>query len=206
MKVIVFGATGPTGALAVDEALARGHEVTAFARRALERSHPRLTVRQGDATDPRAVQDAIRGHEAVLSALGAPPRDGSGVRERGTRCQLGAMKAVGVRRLVSLSSLGVGDSHTTLPWYMAWLLVPLYLRRVFADHERQEALIAQSDVDWTVVRPPALTDDEPAAAVRHGTDLRAPMSMSIARANVARFMVDQLENPSYVRSFAWVTS
>jgi len=112
MNVIVFGATGRTGKLVVQEALARGHQITAFARnpQALESARPNLLIVQGDILDSGSVARAVAGQAAVLCALGAPAhRPGTAVSE-GTRNIVAAMKSSGVRRLVCLSAAGVvGD-------------------------------------------------------------------------------------------------
>src|SRR5574337_617106 len=138
MKVIVFGATGPTGRRAVDEALAKGYEVTAFVRdpSKLETKHERLKVVQGDALDPASVERALAGQQAVLVCLGARNRSGKGTPPRdidfvATRNILAGMKKHGVKRLVCMTSVGVGDSKqvkSVSNWIFTKVLVPLFPR------------------------------------------------------------------------------
>ncbi len=202
MELIVFGPTGPTGRLLVQEALDQGHAVTAFARRPerLELSHPLLRVVQGDVTSAAEVAAAVPGHGAVLVALGAPPRRSSTVRAVGTAHVVAAMQAGGPRRLVVLSSLGVGDSSAVrLPALLRWVIVPLVLKKPFEDHEEQERVVRTSGLDWTIVRPGSMKDRPASGSFRHG-DLSAETGLrcSVARADVAAFVLDQLRQDTYV--------
>lgn len=201
MKAIaVFGATGGTGQQIVAQAQARGYSVTALAR-APEKLAPsaRLTVHQGDALDASAVRAVVTGQDAVSCALGAGARH-STLRFEGTRNIVAAMKAEGVRRLVIVSSLGVGESRGNLPFLVRAVLVPLFLRHAFADHERQEACVRESGLEWTIVRPAALTDGPRTSRYRHGF---APDDRSvrgkISRADVADFVLTCLESGDDVR-------
>lgn len=202
LNLIVFGATGTTGRLIVERALWMGHRVTAFVRTPskVELRHERLTIVQGDATDADAVSAAMEGQDAVLSALGTGAFDKSRLRARATEVQLRAMRAQGVRRLVSMSCLGVGDSYEPLPFVLKYLIFPFYLRRALADHEEQEALIRGSELDWTIVRPPHLTDEGPRGDFVHGfADEFGDLTMTVSRTDVADFMLSQLSHESYLR-------
>ncbi len=206
-NLLVFGATGGTGLQLVTQALARGHRVTAFVRdparldpARLDPGQDRLTVQVGDVLDLDAVRAAIPGHDAVLSCIGAPPSSKAGIRGRGTAVILAAMADTGVRRLVSQSTHGIGASAASLPWVMRWLVVPLYLSRVFADHQVQEAHIQASDLDWTIVKPPHLTDGPRSNQPLDATlDPAADIVMKVSRADVAAFMLDQVDDRRYLR-------
>ena len=187
MKLIVFGATGGTGQHLVKQALAQGHMVTAFVRNPAKFgvSHPGLRIVQGDVLDAASVEQAVSGHDAVLAALGAPARDTNKVRSEGTRNIISAMEKTGVRRLVCQTSLGYGDSIQVLdrtPFYFRHIIVPFFLRRVFADHALQEDVIKQSSVDWIIVRPGNLTDGERTGRYRHGFQRPTRRSPSAYRA------------------------
>lgn len=159
MKLLIFGSTGGTGRQLVEQALEQGHTVTAFARSPakLDIHHPNLKVVQGDVTDFASVEKAVQGQEAVVSAIGAGEKRTT-LRTDGTRQIIRAMEKVGIRRFISLSTLGIGDSQDLLPLHYKYFLVPLLLRHAFADHERQENYIKQSRLDWIIVRPAALTN------------------------------------------------
>jgi uncharacterized protein YbjT (DUF2867 family) len=160
MKLLVFGATGGTGRELVKQALAHGCEVTAFVRdpaKLGDITHASLHVARGDVLDPALVEKAVPGHDAVLCSIGAGA-ERTTVRENGTRNIVEAMEKVGVRRLICQSSLGVGDSRTNVGFFTKYVIVPVFLRHAFADHERQEAVVKQSALVWTIVRPPHLKD------------------------------------------------
>jgi len=200
MRLIIFGATGTIGRHLVDEALSRNHRVTAFARQpsALELDHQDLTRRAGDVLDRGAVADAVQGHDAVLVALGAGRK--GGIRSVGTRNIIDAMERHGVRRLVCLSTLGAGDSRALLNFFWKRIMFGLLLRDAFADHESQEALIGQSDLDWIIVRPAAFTGGPATGAYRHGFPATEPnLKLKIPRADVADFMLRQLTDDTYLR-------
>lgn len=201
-RIVLFGATGATGRLVLDRALAAGHSVTACVRdpARLPLEHPRLTVRATDALDADAVARAIEGHDVVISTLGAPPRSRALVRTRSHVNIVRGMRAHGVERLISMSSMGIAESFVAMPWSMKWLVEPLYLGRAFRDHEGQEAAIASSEMDWTIVRPPHLTDAPATGSVQHGFPNEGrPPSMAISRADVAGFLLDQVDSGRYSR-------
>jgi putative NADH-flavin reductase len=209
MRLTVFGATGGTGRLLVQQALDAGHDVTAFVRDAarLGLEHERLGVVVGDVMDPAAVEDAVRDRDAVLCAIGAPASDRSRVRTRGTGVIIDAMERAGARRLVCLSSFGVGDSRARLPLHLRYLIVPLFLRHAFADHETQEARVRESDLDWTIVRPPHLKDGPHTGAYRHGFDaVPREVRLVITRADVADLMLRVAADGSHVREAVAVSS
>ena len=202
VQIAVFGATGGTGSLVLQQALDAGHHVSALVRTPakLTVSHPNLVVVQGSVFDRNAVEQTVRGADAVICALGAPPRSKERLRERGTQVVVDAMVAAGVRRLVVQSSHGIAETSSELPWLMRWVIVPFYLKGVFADHERQEDVVRASDLGWTIVRAPHLSDGPPAAEVAYGPSYDpARMTMSIARTDVARLMLEVASDPSHVR-------
>ena len=205
MNLLIFGATGGTGRQLVEQALAQDHTVTAFVRTPakLALHHTKLRVVPGDVLDAAAVQAVMVGQEAVLSALGAPAGHKVPVRSEGTRHILHAMEQAGVRRFVAVTTLGMGDSQAALPFSYKYLIVPLFLRSVFADSERQEAFIRQSAVEWTIARPATLTNGPRTGQYRHGFPATAKgLKIKISRADVAEFMLRQLHDATYLRQAA----
>jgi uncharacterized protein YbjT (DUF2867 family) len=182
MRVLVVGATGGSGRAAVDALVADGHEVTAFARGAGTALGGRAGVRavDGDVQVAADVERAVRGQDAVVVTLGisehplrvrllGSARTALDVRSRGTRTVVAAMRTHGVRRLVVQSSYGVGETRARLP-LSSRLVFALLLRPQIADHERQEAVVRDSGLDWVLAQPVYLTDgDEPAACSTDGT-------------------------------------
>ncbi len=198
MLLSVFGATGPSGRLIVERALEEGHSVRAFARDPgrLGLEHPRLEVVVGDVLDQRAVEAAIAGSGAVIGCLGMRRGSSKTIVADGTRRILAAMQAHGVRRFIGLSAYGAGETRDGSAYSrVTWLL----LRPNLEDKERYETLVRATDLDWTLVRPPKLTDDPATGRYRAGTDLRMKLTSKISRADLAAFIVDQLDDPAYLR-------
>src|SRR5262245_34694808 len=202
MKVVIFGSTGGIGRQLVEQALAQGHAVTAVARSPaqLEIKHANLQVVQGDVMNVASVDQAVQGQEAVVLALGTPAITKNTVRSEGTRNIVRAMEKVGVRRLVCLSSLGIGDSRDMLPFHYKYILVPFLLRQGFSEHELQEEFVKQSRTDWIIVRPGAFTNGRRTGLYRHGFAITdKTIKAKISRADVADFMLKQLNNDTYIR-------
>ncbi|MEM7223164.1 MAG: SDR family oxidoreductase [Pseudomonadota bacterium] len=202
MKLVIFGATGQVGRHLVAQALALGHEVTAFVRDPdkLGRSDPRLRAAQGDVLDPEAVARAVQGQDAVLNALGMPLMNQQEVRARGTRNIVGAMVRKGVGRIVCLSALGTGESRALLPVRYRWFLAPIFMRWLYADHEQQERTVKSSPLDWVIVRPGNFVKGPPRGRYCHGDGaIGAKLSLKIAPADVAQFMLAQLNDDGYLR-------
>jgi putative NADH-flavin reductase len=200
MKVVIFGATGSVGRLMVAQALEEGHTVTAFARDPAKLciTHPNLRVIQGDAMDPAAVEQAVRGQDAVVCALGAGAK--GTIRSEGTRNIVRAMERAGVQRLVCQSSLGVGDSRENLNFFWKYVMFGMLLREAYADHVGQESQVMRSALDWTIVRPGAFTDGPRTGKYRHGFAAGdKAITHKVSRADVADFMLKQLNDRGYLR-------
>ena len=201
-RLLIVGATGGTGRELVAQALERGHEVTAFARdpAALKIEHPRLRVARGDVLDFASVEAAVRGQEAVLSALGHrryfPPTH---ILSEGTRNLVRAMETHGTRRFVCETSLGVGDSAGRMGLLFTLFVIPLVLPFYYWDKVRQERVIADSRLDWVIVRPGALGNGRPRGVRRHGPGVGSFFwTPGIPRADVAAFMLDQVADDGYL--------
>lgn len=202
MRVLVIGATGGTGRELVQQALALGHQVTAFVRDPanLQIEHANLRVAQGDVLDYATVESAMRGQDAVLSALGhlkfyRPTR----IQSDGMRNILRAMQSCDVSRLVCETALGLGDSVGRLGLPYLLLLVPLVLPFYFWDKVRQEDLIRASDRDWIIVRPGVLTNKPGRGNYQHGAKAGSYLLPGLVpRADVAHFMLKQLKDDDYL--------
>jgi len=199
MKVLIFGATGTVGRELVAQGLEMGHTVTAFTRdpSKLAISHASLEIIEGDVMDSAAVDRAMASHDAVLIALGAGSK--GQVRSTGTRNIIQAMQKSGTRRLVCLSTLGVGDSRGNLNFLWEYVMFGMLLRAAFADHVSQEDHVIRSGLDWTIVRPAAYTDGERTGDYRHGFPATEEgLKLKISRADVADFVLTQLADDSYI--------
>ncbi|MEN7550219.1 SDR family oxidoreductase [Rapidithrix thailandica] len=200
MKLIIFGSTGSIGLQLVEQALLQEYEVTAFLRNPSKLSieHPKLKTFQGDVLDFSTVKRAISGQEAVFCALGAG-RKGK-IRSEGTRNIIRAMEQLEVQRLICQTTLGAGDSWANLNFFWKHIMFGMFLKEAFADHEIQEKYIRQSQLDWTIVRPAAFTDGDRTGKYEHGFGTKAKgLTLKISRADVADFMLKQLDGNQYLK-------
>lgn len=202
MKVIIFGATGTIGRLVVEQSLAAGHQVTAFARNPqnLDLQHQSLTRHAGDASNAADVADAIKGHETVIITLGSGMSRKSRIRSLGTANIIAGMKQHGIDRLICQSTLGAHESWENLNFFWKRIMFGALLAPVFKDHERQEALVRDSGLDWTIVRPSAFTQDPATGKFKtaFGPEERQ-LTLKISRADVAAFIKDQIVGSEFNR-------
>ncbi len=202
MKILVVGASRGIGLHLIVQGLSAGHVVTAFARHPehIVSSHDRLLKLKGNILDPEAVERAVAGQDAVVCTLGKktpwePPPD---LFSRGTAGLLGAMNAAGVRRIVCVTGVGAGDSRGHGGFLYDRLWRPYMLKAMYDDKERQEALVAASGLDWTIVRPGFLTNGPLTGDYRALTDLTDVVAGSISRADVAHFILQELAGGRYL--------
>ena len=202
MNALVFGASGGTGRELVKQALTQGHSVTAFVRdpTKFEIKQANLKVVQGDVANYESVARALQNQDATICALGSSTplrRDPTLI--DGVRHIIKAMEQAGVQRLIYLSFLGVRDGRNQLSFLGKYIVAPLVLRNVVADHEVKERLIKQSRLKWTIVRPPRLTNGCRTGAYRSGERIAANSIIpTISRADVADFMLKQLTDDTYL--------
>ncbi len=200
-KVLVLGATGGTGRLIVAQSLARGYDMKALVRSpGKAKSLPGAKLMVGDARDPKVLREALRGRDAVVSALGTPasPFREVTLLSEVTRTLVGAMRDEGVARLVAVTGIGAGDSRGHCGFTFDRLILPLLLRHVYADKDRQEDIVRQSGLDWVLVRPAVLSNKPGRGAVRALVDLAGFHGGSVAREDVARFVLDQVETDDWI--------
>jgi putative NADH-flavin reductase len=201
MNITIFGASGSTGSVLVQQSLAEGHMVTAFVRTPgkIAITHENLKVLQGDVKDYASVERAVKGQDAVLSALGvAKPLKSDPVVVDGVKNIIEAMQENVVRRLVYLSFVGVGDSRKDSGFVIRHVIARIVHNEI-ADHELKEQLIRSSRLDWTIVRPPKLTNGPRTGVYRTGETLRARSFLPMmARADVADFMLGLLTDGSAI--------
>lgn len=197
MKVVVFGAGGKTGSLVVERALAEGHTVTVFMHDGAAPERPGVRVAKGDAGDAAAVRSALAGQDAVIDAIGGKtPYKDTELEWTAARNIVNGMQAEGVRRLIVVSMMGLGESREQAPFWYEHLLMPTFLRGSIKDKKAMEAEVGASGVEFVIVRPPLLTDD---AATGSITVLeRGEAGHKVTRADLAQFMVGQLASDAYV--------
>ncbi len=201
-NILVLGATGRTGRHVVSQALAAGHNVTALVRdaRHMPVTSDRLQVVQGDVIDEGpTLSDVVLGQDAVISALGrgqsfAP----HALFERSTPLVVHAMRRHRVTRLIHTSAFGVGATYPQLP-LLPRLFVRTLLRHIYRDKALGEECIHGCDLDWTIVYPAGLTDGPQTGRFRSGEQLALRGLPTISRADVAAFLLAQIEDRTYIR-------
>lgn len=201
MRILVVGATGPTGLEILKQGQKLGHEITAVVR------HPEKTeltdavrVLKGDVTDIASLEKAVTNQDAVLCSLGSKlSRKPTTLLSGGTRNLVKAMQNAGVARLLCITGIGAGDSKGHGGFLYDRLVEPLLLHEIYLDKTRQEEVVRESDLDWTLVRPAQLTNGVATGKVRIYTDLNGITVDKISRADVAAFLLARVGDESTFR-------
>ena len=200
-RLLVLGASGPTGRHLVSQALARGHTVTALARRAgaLELDRPDLRFVACDVTQDQAtLAQALEGQDAVISALGRGLSFRSQhLQARAARVLVPLLERLGPKRFVYLSAFGVGEMGREAPW-LPWLFIHTMLVGIYRDKAIAESLLRASRLDWTIVSPVQLTDRLATSRYRVGEHLPLRGAPSVARADVAEAILNCLADPATI--------
>jgi putative NADH-flavin reductase len=201
MKLVVLGATGGTGLEVVRQAIGRGHSVTVLVR-SPDRLRPfrdRINVEQGDLLNPAELERVIRGHDAVLSGFGprVPVSEADAqLLQQFAVALASAMVRAGVQRAV-VESVAFLFKNSILP--PAYLLGRLLFPRTVADASAMERVFEESGLDWTMVRPPELTDKPYTGRYRVREGYLPTFGFKISRADVADFIIKAVENRSSIR-------
>ncbi|HWN99087.1 MAG TPA: SDR family oxidoreductase [Blastocatellia bacterium] len=217
MKLTIFAATGGIGIRILEQAVTAGYEVTAVVRDPSKlgerRAGLRVVTADLSAPDPHTIESAIAGADAVLSGLGASSIGEAGIAAQGTRAIVDGMNATNTRRIVVVSAAPVA----TVPspgrpnpprhdpgegFFMRYLLSPfikVVLRKVYTDHALMEDLLRESNLDWTIFRPPRLTDKPLTGRYRTALGQNLRGGFLISRADVAHAMLASLNQPETIR-------
>ncbi|TKA08070.1 NAD(P)-dependent oxidoreductase [Actinacidiphila oryziradicis] len=211
MKLLIFGATGGTGAHLLTQALDAGHNVTVIARdpgKVVPKEHSSLTVLGGDALAPGTWQSAVAGHDAVLSCLGSTDRKHpTTVYSQGTANIVKAMREHTVRRLVCLSSAGL-EIPPGIPLsqrLVTKLVVQRLYRHGYADMAEMERVVTSSDTHWTIIRPPMLTDGPLTRRYRTAENAHVSHPTSLPRADLAHYMLTHTDDPHTWKAIVEIT-
>jgi putative NADH-flavin reductase len=204
MRLVIFGSTGPTGRELVSQALHKGHDVTAVARdpAAVDATPARLQVVRADVLDRSSFDGVLSGVDAVLSAIGTHGRQPTAVYSMGTSNIRDGMHQAGVRRFVGISALPVA-SRTELGPAERWIVVPLlsmFFGEMYSDMTRMEQVLRDSDLDFTIMRPPQLTNEQATGRYRTAINQRLPRARKISRADLAAEMLQVIPDRDTVRA------
>jgi putative NADH-flavin reductase len=204
MKLTLLGVTGSTGEALLEQALVHGHDITAVARTPAKvtASAPNLKVVAGDVMAAETLVAPFAGGEAIVCCVGvASPmqaRKGTTVYSAGTRNIVDAMHKAGARRLITVSSAGVAPRKGA-PIVYKLIVKPYFLEPSYRDMRLMEAFLRSSNVDWTIVRPPYLTDGGLRTDYRLQADQNFDDDKALPRSSLAHFLLAEAEAPQFVR-------
>ena len=200
MRLTILGATGGIGRLLLPLALEQGHEVTAFARapEKITRNGGRLRILGGDLYNASQMADAIRGSDAVLSAFGPTTLRPTHLRRDFGRTLVQALRLAGVSRFIHVSSAFCFQGEGGL---LYTIMTNTLFRNVTNDHRDGDNEMARPDLEWTILRPPRLLDSPATGKLRIVAGHLPPKALTISRADVAAFMLQEAVNPHYVHQF-----
>lgn len=203
MKIVIFGATGGTGKQLVEQALAAGHHVVAYARNPskLNINHEQLKVIQGELADESLIESAVTGADAVISVLGLRGGSKNKPITQGIQNIITAMKKQNVRRLVITSTLSAKDPNDPLNFKTKTLvnLVKLTMHDAYEDIVSTAETVRNSELDWTIVRLTMLNNNPKSGKVKAGYVGKGEVGTWISRADVADFLLKQVEDTEYLR-------
>ena len=201
MRVVVLGPAGQLGREVVCALLARGHTVRAAVRRRPEPALPaQIDIRIADARNKSEISVAIRGFDAVVNVIGGGTLRPNEVASSTSAVAVPAAEDAGVRRYIAISA-----GMVALDWPLfKYVLRPLIFRHILAEHRRVEEIVRASALDWTIVRPSALTN-QPARGYEASLEL-LPRAFMTTRADVAEFIGDELDRNKYVRRAVFMAS
>jgi putative NADH-flavin reductase len=208
LRLLVFGATGRTGRHVVNIALEKGCMVTAVARNpgALQIMHPSLTIIKGDVLQPATFASHITGKDAVISCTGTGSTKPTTVYSQGVQNILTAMHVAGVNRIMCISAdaVVINPKLPLIYKFFAKYILQKILKNPFADLLLMEKILERSNTNWTVVRPPQLTNKPLTGKYRYAINGYMKRSLRTSRANVAHFFVNNILNEETFKAFAEV--
>lgn len=206
MRLFVLGASGGVGSSLLQQAVSRGHHVTAQTRDARKITQmAAVQVVAGSPTDKAFLQQNIAGHDAVVLCIGVDSIGKTTLFSAATEAVIAAMQATGVKRLVAVTGIGAGNTRGHGGWLYNLIIFPLFTRNRYADKDRQETMIERSDLDWTIVRPAPFTTRATSEPLQVHTDIPPELQLSsITRPEVATFILDCLETGSFIRQKPFV--
>ena len=206
-NLIIIGANGGIGRQAVDQALSAGHQVTALVRNPakLPLTHPNLKIVRADITQPLSFLNLFTGHDMIISAIGVsggfsdPPTT---LYSQGALNILREMKQSGIRRAFFISASAV-ETNPLLPFFVrlaSKYIIQKLLANMYTDLRLMEKLVKESELDWTIVRPPRLTDSKLTGKYRIAVNRFLKNGLKISRADTAHFMLSHIKSEDTIRS------
>jgi uncharacterized protein YbjT (DUF2867 family) len=215
MKILLLGATGRTGKLVIEEAIRRGHQISAIARDPEKLKDYQIDITQGTPYDFETVENALSGCEAVINTLNisrksdnpwaglVSPKD---LISKSATNAVTAMKKAGITRFIALSTIGAGSSWRTTPAILKFIVSISNLKYAFGDHGKQEEILQNSSIEYTICRSPMLSTEintKGAVAVKEGEN---PPKMVLSRNSAAEFFIKIIENKEHIREIVTLSN
>ena len=202
MKILLLGATGRTGKLALTYALGKGYKVNCLVRdQSKLQEHEKLSVLQGIPTNPADLEKAMEGCKSIINILNisrkndfpwSPLRTPRTLLSDTTRQLIDLAKANSISRVVSCSAWGVGDSRAEIPVWFRWMIDNSNIGKAYHDHEKQEELLKTSELDFTIVRPSGLINTKRPMKIQESYSGTPKPTLTISRMANAQFLVDSI--------------
>ncbi len=209
MNILIIGGTGKTGKELIKQGLEQGYSITALMRipKKVKNNHPNLTIKKGNVLKPKSFGDTFKGQDAVLSALGHKRFIiKTTILSEGTRNIIAEMQRQKIKRFICITSLGINESRFKLGLYYTLFTIPFILFFYFLDKSKQEKIIKQSNLDWTIVRPAQLTNGKKRTEYKHGEKVgNYILTKMVSRADVAHFMINQINDKTYLHKTPGLT-
>ena len=205
MNILILGISGRTGKILSAMAVKNNHEVTGIVRNKNKGTVPGVKYVEGSPADGQLLDKALKGIDAVIVSLNINRTSDNPFAKvvspltlisDSVQALIQAMGKNNVKRLITISASGVGDSWKNMPLIARMLIKHSNIMRAYEDHDRQEQLIKASTLDWTIVRPVMLTNKE---SENYKATQGKPAGSGISRAGVARFVLDALESGKNIR-------
>jgi putative NADH-flavin reductase len=210
MRITIIGASGGIGAELVKQARAAGHQVVKVGRSMKSEPGPDVTPVQGSIVDRGVAERAVSGADAVAWCVGVKTLGPAALRtvtvfSEGTRRTIEAMKGAGVSRLAVITGIGAGESRGHGGFLYDWIGLPLLVGAIYADKDRQEAIVKASELDWTIIRPALLTNGPRTGTYRILTDLSGVRGGRISRADCADCLMRAVTEGTWSRKAILIT-
>ena len=213
MNVLLIGATGFSGKEVLRELLSKNHNVTVITRNksSFESQQKQIKIIEGNVLDENLINEAVKNQDAVISCLGIGGKGNAkpnSLVSDATRVLVNEMERSNVKRLICMSNVGAGDSYSFQPWIFTKVVLPYFmkwLKAIIDDKNIMEPIIMSSKLDWTILRCPNIVDKPPKGKITTSFDGKE-LKMSITNKDLARFMVNQLDDTALVHKVPCVSN
>lgn len=206
MRVLILGATGRVGRHIVADGILRGCMLTALVRdpEKLSAFGDRIHILRGDALDGTAIANAVAGQDGVIHSLGVSTTRSTTLFSESTRILVAAMHQHGVRRLIAITGVGAGETRGHGGFLYDHIIYPLFTKNQYLDKEVQEAIIRNTDLDWTIVRPAPFRPGAGREEIQVATNVGNTVLRRVSPAEVARFVLDELAANRYIHATLFI--